>query len=75
MSEPSGNYHDAWWEAESQLVLLRNDRDEMLEILANLSHTTGQYIETDERPRPVHLWAAMMDAQQLAAVYLNARSQ
>lgn len=40
-------------------------------LLARLSHAVGQYVECDERPRPTSLWAAMCDAQQAAAVFIN----
>lgn len=41
------------------------------ELLAALSHASGQYIENDERPRPPALWAAMCARQDEAATYLN----
>lgn len=51
---------------------ISNGRDAMtLELLASLSYAVGQYIECDERPRPLELWAAMCEAQERAAIYLN----
>ena len=41
------------------------------EMLARLCYYTGQYIECDERPRPVAVWAAMAAAQGDAAIHLN----